>query len=283
MLVELAIGDAYGACFEYAPVPFVKAHNGKPVYVNHPTHRQGPGRYTDDTQMSIAVAEALIDHVSHGKAFSPETLADKFVECFKRDVRGGYAGGFYHFLMGISSGKEFLEKIRPDSDKSGAAMRACPLGILPDVDDVMAKCEMQAKLTHNTRDGINAALAASLLVYFAKNKIDHRDLAGKWIDGKVPGYEWDSPWTGKVGSKGWMSVRAAITAFCECSNEEELLYRCVDYTGDVDTVATVAMAAASEHGGDGVLLPHEFYNGLENGKYGYDYLLVLDQRLDVCR
>lgn len=279
MLVNLAVGDAFGAGFEYSSPEFVKAHNGKPVYVNHPRHRQGAGRYTDDTQMSIAVAEALIDHKSDGKPFTSETLADKFVECFKRDPRKGYASGFYTFLKSISSGAEFLEKIRPESDKSGAAMRACPLGLLEDIDEVKAKCELQAKVTHDTKDGINAALASSLLVYFAAHAVDDASYAGKWLDHQVPGYGWGSPWRGKVGSKGWMSVRAAVTAFCECQNSEEMLYRCVAFTGDVDTVATIALAADSVFPYEGNDLPQSLYDGLEDGTYGLKYLRVLDNRL----
>lgn len=39
MLLELAIGDAYGAGFEYADPDFVAAHNTLLGYVQHPRHR----------------------------------------------------------------------------------------------------------------------------------------------------------------------------------------------------------------------------------------------------
>lgn len=39
MLVELAVGDAYGAGFEYADPEFVTAHNTVAGYVQHPTTR----------------------------------------------------------------------------------------------------------------------------------------------------------------------------------------------------------------------------------------------------
>ena len=64
-------------------------------------------------------------------------LARRFVEAFRRDPREGYAGGFYAFLQEVTSGDEFLQRIRPDSDKSGAAMRAGPLGVFPTIGEVV--------------------------------------------------------------------------------------------------------------------------------------------------
>ncbi len=37
MLLELAIGDAYGAGFEYANIDLIKQHNNLFNYVKHPT------------------------------------------------------------------------------------------------------------------------------------------------------------------------------------------------------------------------------------------------------
>jgi ADP-ribosyl-[dinitrogen reductase] hydrolase len=90
VLVELAVGDAYGAGFEYVDQSAVWAGNDLSRYVAHPRHRIAPGSYTDDTQMSLAVAEAIVDDL----AWTPEALAAKFVQVFKRDPReGGRAHG----------------------------------------------------------------------------------------------------------------------------------------------------------------------------------------------
>src|SRR5579883_1209184 len=135
MLLELAIGDAYGAGFEYADEMIV-THNNLARYVQHPRHRIRPGAYTDDTQMSLAIAEAIIS----GEPWTPERLAQRFVNVFKRDPREGYASGFSHFLQRVEDGQQFLREIRPTSSKSGAAMRAAPLGILPTVALVRERC-----------------------------------------------------------------------------------------------------------------------------------------------
>src|SRR4051812_29384991 len=101
MLVEIAIGDAYGAGFEYAPDRLVRERNDLSAYIQHPRHRLRPGCYTDDTQMSVAVAEAVVSD----EPWTPELLARHFVTAFKRDPREGYASGFYHFLQEVRDGQ----------------------------------------------------------------------------------------------------------------------------------------------------------------------------------
>jgi ADP-ribosylglycohydrolase len=274
MLLELAVGDAYGAGFEYAPLETVRKHNTAAYYVRHPRHAIAPGCYTDDTQMSLAVAEALVS----GERWTTENLARRFVAGFHRDPRVGYAGGFYAFLQEVRTGEEFLARIRPDSDKSGAAMRAAPLGVLPGAGQVLDRCRVQAALTHNTPDGIHAAQAAALMSHYFLYDLGPAARLGEFLEGQVPG-PWSAPWVGKVGPKGWMSVRAAITAVARNRRLSSLLVDCVAFTGDVDTVATIALAAAScspEYDKD---LPPALVAGLENGPYGRDYLLDLDRQL----
>jgi ADP-ribosyl-[dinitrogen reductase] hydrolase len=207
MLIEIAIGDAYGAGFEYGDPHAIRTKNDLTHYVQHPRHTGKPGRYTDDTQMSLAIAEAMLSDLKWGREF----LADKFVEAFKRDPRTGYARGFYDFLQSVADGDEFLRRIRPDSDKSGAAMRATPIGLYRDVREVIRRCTVQAKLTHDTPDGTNAAVAASLLAHYCAYDLGPLGQAGEFIASHVAG-QWAAPWVGKVGPKGWMSVRGAITA-----------------------------------------------------------------------
>src|SRR4051794_11554862 len=116
MLLELAVGDAYGAGFEYAPEATVRKHNTAAGYIRHPKHAIAPGCYTDDTQMSLAIAEALVS----GEPWAPWNLARRFVEVFHRDPREGYSSRFYELLKAVDSGEELLARLRPDSDKSGA-------------------------------------------------------------------------------------------------------------------------------------------------------------------
>lgn len=274
MLIEIAIGDAYGAGFEYADASVVRAKNNLSRYVQHPRHGLKPGAYTDDTQMSLAIAEAMLEDLRWGREF----IAEKFVEAFHRDPREGYARGFYDFLQGVDSGAAFLERIRPDSDKSGAAMRATPIGLYPGVREVIKRCTAQAKLTHDTIDGTNAGVAAALLAHYCAYDLGPLAEAGRFIASNVAG-PWEAEWVGKVGPKGWMSVRAAITAVCRGGSLSGMLRECVAFTGDVDTVAAVAMGAASVSPQVEQDLPAVLYDQLEDGPYGRRYIERLDAEL----
>ena len=274
MLLELAIGDAYGAGFEYVDSELVERYNDLSGYVQHPRYQIGSGRYTDDTQMSLAIAETLVAQ----DPWTPEVLAHRFVSTFKRDPREGYAGKFYQFLLQVQDGQQFLKNITWTSDKSGAAMRAAPIGVLPTVKQVIEATTIQAAITHNTPDGINAAIAASLMSHYFIYKLAQKHELVQFLDAHVPG-EWSNPWQGEVRSKGWMSVRAAITAVMRNDSLSALLKDCIAFTGDVDTVAAIALAAASCSEEITKDLPDHLITGLENDTYGRDYIINLDRKL----
>lgn len=274
MLLELAVGDAYGAGFEYADDEFVRAYNNLSGYVRHPRHAIKPGCYTDDTQMSLAIAEAI----ASGIPWTPEALADKFVEAFKRDSREGYSSKFYQYLLKIEDGREFLANINWTSDRSGAAMRSAPMGVLPTIEKVIEAATIQAAITHNTPDGINASKAAALMSHYFIYQLGEKRQLGEFLETYVPG-NWAVPWEGKVKSLGWMSVRAAITAIMRNDSMSELLTDCIAFTGDVDTVGAIALAAASSSIEIAQDIPTHLIQTLENGKYGRDYIIELDRRL----
>jgi ADP-ribosyl-[dinitrogen reductase] hydrolase len=274
MLIEIAIGDAYGAGFEYADMDVYRDHNTLAGYVRHRRHKNVPGTYTDDTQMSLAIAEAIVDDAP----WTADELAERFVTAFKRDPRQGYAQAFYQFLVDVRDGTDFLARIRPDSDKSGAAMRAAPIGVFPAISEVLHRAKIQAALTHNTPDGIYAAQAAALSAHFFIYDVDRKQYLGEFLEGHVPG-QWNAPWVGKVGPKGWMSVRAAVTAIMSCDRMSDLLKACIAFTGDVDTVAAIALGAASASSEIEQDLPPHLLESLEDSPFGRRYIEQLDARL----
>jgi ADP-ribosylglycohydrolase len=273
MFVQMAIGDAYGAGFEYASAEFVLANHKLAAYVQHPKHKLIPGVYTDDTQMSIANAEVIL-----AGTLSCEAFAQAYVDCFKRDQREGYASGFYNFLCSVKDGSEFLSLMKPTSDKSGSAMRALPFGIYPSIETVIALATLQSTITHNTPDGINAAVAAALMSHYFLYQLGPKSKLGAFIEKHVPGI-WAEPYTVPVGQKGWMCVRSAITAVMCADSMTEILRACIAVTGDVDTVAAIALGAAAASSEVQQDLPDSLVQGLENGKFGRDFLADLDARL----
>jgi ADP-ribosyl-[dinitrogen reductase] hydrolase len=274
LLLELAIGDAYGAGFEYVDREMIRQHNNLSCYVKHPRHNIQPGSYTDDTQMSLAIAETIVS----GEPWKPTVLAHKFAEVFQRDPREGYATSFYHFLLQVRDGEQFLRNIRPTSEKSGAAMRAAPIGIYPTPSLVIERCTIQAALTHNTPNGINAAVVAALMTHYFLYNLGPKKGLGIFLEEHVRG-RWATPWTGKVKSQGWMSVQAAVTALLRSDTMRELLKTCIQFSGDVDTVAAIALAAGSCSTEIAQDLPVHLIDALENGQYGRDYIRLLDTQL----
>ena len=285
MLLELAIADAYGAGREFAPPEDVAANNDGKTYVQNPVHGDlKPGRYTDDTQMTIGLAEWMLEK------FPPNSvkLAEYFVQAFQRDPRPGYAGRFYDFLMKAEDGYDFMGRIEPNSRKAGGAMRASVCGLLGSVEEVRDMAAWQASLTHATFDGMNAAVAAALLVFHHR---DNRSYTSKFLyhGGRMPGlmtttcgfyYDWETPWRGPVGNDGLQAVHAALTAIVESNGTlSDILIRSVAFTGDVDTVATIAIAAASMSKDIDHDLDDSLFRNLEGGKYGWRYLKSLDAKL----
>lgn len=274
MLLEIAVGDAYGAGFEYVNPYLIRQFNDLARYVRHPRHGAKPGCYTDDTQMSLAIAEAIVSN----DPWTPQALAARFVTAFKRDPREGYAQRFHGFLKHVKDADQFLAQIQPASDKSGAAMRAGPIGIFSTIDEVIEKATIQARITHDTPNGIGAAVTAALMTHYCLYQLGPKAGLGKFLEAHVPG-AWSEPWRGKVRSKGWMSVRAAVTALARAESLSGLLKDCVDFSGDVDTVAAIALSAASCCGEIAQDLPAHLIDTLENGAFGRDYIVNLDRQL----
>jgi len=274
MLLELAIGDAYGAGFEYTDSRKVPWLNLVQDYVRHPRHDLEPGCYTDDTQMSIAVAEAVLS----GEPWDKSLLARHFVAAFKRDPRKGYASGFYKFLKEVRDGEDFLARIKNDSMKNGAAMRSAPVGVFGSVKEVKEKAVLQASITHDTPDGRNSAVAAALMTHFFLYGLGKKAGFLEFLKANVPG-DWAVPWRGEVRSPGPQAVHAAATAIMRHDTMTRVLQSCIAFTGDVDTVAAIAMPAASCCGEIAQDLPKRLFEKLENRAFGRDYIRELDQRL----
>lgn len=280
MLVEIAIGDAYGAGFEFKNSMLV--NNKLDVYYSHPTHMASdgsgdslkPGQYTDDTQMSIAVSEVLL-----GDDWSKEAFANSFVNCFRRDARKGYASGFYHFLMTTPSGDEFIKNIRPNSEKNGAAMRSVPLGYIKDIQVLKEVAETQASLTHATPNGINSSILVALASHYFIYDIGDIDNLTEWLDDKVLGYPLSNVWTKPVPCHGISTFLAALTVLRETNSLSQTIIKAVSFGGDTDSTASISAGIQSCNKNSISDIPQYFYNNLENTNYGLDYLRDLDTKL----
>jgi ADP-ribosyl-[dinitrogen reductase] hydrolase len=274
MLIELAVGDAYAAAFEFVDRGLTHDHQ-LGDYARHPRHSLNPGHYTDDTQMSIALAELIVA----GAPFTRENLADAFVQAFQRDRRVGYARHFYDFLTSVRDGSDFLARIRPESDRNGGAMRATPLGVFARVEEVIDKAALQARLTHDTEQGTNAAVAVALMTHFFLYGLGARRELPLFLASHLPSLPWNEPWSGEVDAKGYSAARAALQLVLEHDRLSAMLEHAVRFGGDTDTVAAIALGVASCSAEVQSDLPQRLLLGLEAGTYGRDFLRDLDRRL----
>lgn len=273
MLIEIAIGDAYGAGFEFAPRAKIERHNDGAGYVAHELGIPA-GHYTDDTQMSIAVAELLL------RGTRPDRLAcaDAFVEVYRRDPREGYSRGFGQLLSEVADGSELLRRIRPGSTRNGAAMRSVPLGLLDDRAAMRRLAREQAAVTHESPEGRLSSEVVALMAHALR----HRSACVGELASMVAadtGFELRDDWHAEVEVDALQTLHAVHTALAAHRSMRELLRACIAFGGDTDSVAAIAFGLASlspEFVND---LPASLPEGLENGPFGRDWLIALDSRL----
>jgi ADP-ribosylglycohydrolase len=274
MLLFGAIGDAYGAGFEFAERAIIDAENDLTHYRRHPRYLSILKKYTDDTQMAIGLSELIISQ----KDWTVENIADKFVTVFKRDIREGYASRFYQFLIDINDGKTFLEKIIPNSERNGAAMRAYPLGVLKTEKAIIEKNKIQTFVTHQTETALIASEAIALAShFFIYNKGNQKDLIPYLND--FQNRKWIANWQGEVSMNGIETVEAVLTILINEKSLSQMLKKSVDFGGDVDTVASLCLAIGSEIENIENDLPKWLFKELENEAFGRDYLMKLNDKL----
>ena len=206
--------------------------------------------------------------IEYGAAATRSQFIEKFVLAYQRDPREGYASRFWEFLQSVQDMGGFRGPYPASvGEICLAGMRACPIGVLPDVALVLQVAERQARITHGHRRVCATAQAAALATHYFVYRLGCKAGLPRFLDAHVAG-EWSRPHAGKVGAEGMTAVRAAITAIMTETSLSALLQRCVDFTGDVDTVAAVALYAASCSGEYSADLPQALVTGLEGGKLG---------------
>lgn len=273
MLLEIAIGDAYGAGFEFSSRDKIAHGNDGVRYIAHDLGEIPAGHYTDDTQMSLAVCEALL-----AEEWTEAAFAERFVSVFRRDPRPGYAKGIQSLLAEVADGNELRRRIAPSSRRNGAAMRAVPLGFLPEMTWVLDAATANARVTHDTPEGILSSrciAATAHLLAFEKSDLASLPESLQGILRYCP----DIAWSGEVDCDAIQTISAALTLLLRERSELALLRACVDMGGDTDSVAAIALGLASlcrEYQRD---LPAGLLDGLENGPYGASFLKVTDTRL----
>lgn len=260
LLLRIAMADAAAAGAEYLKFPRDQAVRDRVLaftrYVAHPTHGHPAGDYTDDAEMSIANALVLLEH---GPPFPRYAFADAYVHEFAfGGRRNGYARGFQAFLESVTDGADFLARIRPDSDKNGAAMRAVPIGVLPTVEAVLEAATVQATLTHDTAVGRFSARAVALMAHYALYEEGPLSAAPAWCLARLPSDDvvrfrtmLEARWSGRpvmsydVLPVGLTTVQAVADLVAHQPSLMAILEQAICWGGDTDSVAAIAWGIAS--------------------------------------
>jgi poly(ADP-ribose) glycohydrolase ARH3 len=176
-LLGSLVGDCVGAPFEGAPTI---DRSAAPRRVAHALARP-PLRYTDDTELTLALAEHLVDDA---RLERPDDFVARILARY--DGRRGYGGGMRRLVRLWRAGHDHRQAataiFADGSLGNGAAMRVAPVGLLWAHDTVeMARvARRQAEVTHVHPIGVDAAViqAAAVAVAARDGAFGAAQLAG---------------------------------------------------------------------------------------------------------
>lgn len=157
-LLGLAFGDALGARTEFLSVAEIK----RTFPPDGPQELEGePARVTDDTQMALAVGEALLQAERPYTAATLEgPLRRAFVEWLNSPENNRAPGMTCLTACGnLELGRLWTEATVANSKGCGANMRVAPVGLVRGVSDRerAALAQFQAALTHGHPTGLAAS------------------------------------------------------------------------------------------------------------------------------
>ena len=230
------IGDYAGSRFEFTryriPYDF--------------TFYEERDRFTDDTVMSIAVAEAIMN--TRGK--SDEEIKAELVSSMRKWGRrypdAGYGGKFYDWIFSADPKPYF-------SFGNGSAMRVSSIGWLFDtMEETIRMAELSASVTHNHPEGIKGAIAIAAAIFMARNKASKEEIRAE-IE-KITGYDLSTSYEDyqrqRIRSAICQdTVPEAIVSFLEAESFEDTIRKAIVLGGDTDTLAAMAGSIAEAYDG----------------------------------
>lgn len=225
------LGDMIGAPYE-----FDRGSKSK----DFPLFKRS-SRFTDDSVMTAAVAEALMDSLGKSDAEIRAALIASMQKWGRRYPNAGYGGMFRRWLVSA-------EPKPYNSYGNGAAMRVSSAGWLyNDIAAVRKAAALTSVVTHNHPEGVKGAEATASVIYLARTGSTKEDIRAyitaefgydlsRTCDEIRPGYH-------HVESCQ-QTVPEAITAFLEGTDFEDVIRTAVSLGGDTDTLACIAGSMA---------------------------------------
>jgi poly(ADP-ribose) glycohydrolase ARH3 len=290
-LLGLMVGDALGARFEgWAPEDIAAEYATREALLNEPP--PGPWRYTDDTEMTIGIAEALL---KDGEIIA-DSLRDAWVANF---TPGRCYGATQLVLRAMRDGEDYrevAENLFPGgSYGNGGAMRVAPVGLFfqDDWDRLWQQAELCTQPTHAHRLAIEGAQLVALAVAMAASDVDF-DRAALLTELKrrcrSDEYRDRLDLARRIGSRnelhrlgnGVPALESAVTAIaCFALSPESYVDAIADAIflgGDTDTIAAMAGAISGARLGFRAI-PSTLLDNVEREGKGREYVADLAVRL----
>lgn len=212
-------------------------HEGARTKTKHFPLLTPESRFTDDTVLTVAVAECLL----HGRDY-----VEAFHDYFETYPTAGYGGTF--FWWASSRRREPY-----NSWGNGSAMRVSPVAyVATTLEEVLQEAKRSAEVTHNHEQGIRGAQATAAAVFLARTGGSKEQIRryveeqfdyflDESLDQIRPTYQFDA-------SCQW-SVPQSILAFLESKGFEDAIRNAISLGGDADTMACIAGAIAEAYYG----------------------------------
>lgn len=277
-LTGLAVGDALGMPFETAKRdrPDLIAWDGH-SYGSSEHHKLGPGQWTDDTQMSMALARTLVNH----QQYLPEAAALAYLDWYRNGSPRGMGKTTREAMERLASGIEWHDAGIAGAEGNGTAMRVAPLGAFyrSAPIQVLAEAARDALITHASHEAAEGSRAIALAVAYLCFGEPKEGILTKVVSILQPSKisnllkNLQEP-VAEVPAHVVATVPAAFYAFLSTSNFQDAVERAIRFGGDTDTVAAITGALAGSHYGyHGI--PEHYIQGLERA----DDIVRLDNEL----
>ncbi len=220
-MIGAIAGDIIGSVYEQNPIKT----KDFPLF-------QSRCRFTDDTVLTLAVAQAILTNRPY-----VETLQ----EFGRRYPNAGYGGSFIGWLRSADP--------RPyNSWGNGSAMRVSPVGFAFSAEeDVVLQAKKSAEISHNHPEGIKGAQATALAIFLARQGCSKEQMRARLsarfgydlqqsLEDIRPRYSFD------ISCQG--TVPQALIAFFDSDSYEDAVRNAVSLGGDSDTLACISGGVA---------------------------------------
>lgn len=259
-----AIGDALGATVEFMTAAEI-AHAYKGGHRNLTGGgwlRLKPGKVTDDTQMSLALGDALLA----ARGWDMNMVAAAFVGWMRSrppDIGNTCRRGIRRYMLDGTLAAQPAE----DSAGNGAAMRNLPLAIATlGSPGLLESCSVaQAHFTHNhpLSDAATLLLGRLTQILLHGGSLgDCRRCASAAI-AQHPKFQFE-PWPGNTSGYIVDTVQTVLHAFFRNDSVESCILDVVNRGGDADTAgAIVGQLAGARYGVQDI--PARWHKQLDRG------------------